>query len=55
MPIEVMANTTSTATLRSATCSGTGFSSSPKNVVGGPNGITANAANAVVAESTGAR
>ena len=38
----------------SATPSGTGWSSSPKNVVSAPNGTTANAVNAVAAEMMGA-
>ena len=45
---------TSTATLTSATCRRSGSSSSPKNVVEAPNGTTANAANAAVAEMIGA-
>ncbi len=50
-----MANTTSTATLTSATCSFSGSASRPKNVVSAPNGTTAKAAKAAVAEMTGAR
>ena len=42
------------ATLTSATCSFIGSSSRPKNVVSAPNGTTAKAANAAVAEMIGA-
>ena len=55
MPIDVMAKITSTATLTSATASGIGCGSRPKKSVGGPNGMTQNAANAAAAEITGAR
>ena len=40
--------------MTSATCSRSGSSSSPNNVVSAPNGTTANAANAAVAEMIGA-
>jgi hypothetical protein len=40
--------------LTSATCSGTGRSSKPKNVVSAPNGTTANAVKAAAAEMIGA-
>ena len=45
---------TSTATLTSATCSFIGSLRNPKNVVDAPNGTTANAAKAQVAEIIGA-
>ena len=50
----MIAKTTSTATLTSATCSLIGSGSRPKNVVSAPNGTTAKAANAAVAEMIGA-
>src|SRR6185503_15151746 len=49
-----MAKITRTATLTSATCNRIGSSSSPKKVVSAPNGTTANAENAAVAEMIGA-
>ena len=53
-PIEATAKTTSTATLMSATSSGIGSSSRPKNVDAAPNGIGANATYAAATEITGA-
>jgi hypothetical protein len=53
--IDAIAKITSTATFTSATCRGIGSSRNPKKVVSAPNGTTAKAANAAVAEITGAR
>src|SRR5262245_7509686 len=52
--IEAIANTTRTATLTSATCRCIEPGSHPKSVVSAPNGTTAKAANAQVAEMIGA-
>ena len=51
MPIDAIASTYSTDTGKSVSCSGV---STPKIETVGPNGITAKAMNAVVAEITGA-
>jgi hypothetical protein len=53
-PIEAMAKMTKIATFTSATCSFSGSRSRPNSVVSAPNGTTANAANAHVAEMIGA-